>query len=225
MATGLISKKTIDFLNDLKTNNNRPWFTESKKRYQNANDEIKTFLAALVDEMNKSDSIESFKLFRIYRDVRFSKDKTPYNYHFSMSMSRTKPYLRGGYYVRITPDESAIACGFWGPNPKDLKLIRQNIEVDAEPFRRALKSKELVTTFGDLEGDQVKTAPKGYSKDHPAIDLLRYKQFILSRKYSDKEVCATDFVQQIARSFQTARPWFDYMSDVLTHNLNGEPLY
>lgn len=225
MKNGLISMKTLEFLRELRTNNNREWFTANKEKYLQANEEIKVFLSSLTEAMNRVDEIEKNKLFRIYRDVRFSKDKTPYKDGFSMSMSRAKPYLRGGYYVRISPGESALACGFWNPNPHDLNLIRKNIEIDSSPLRKILSSDQITENFKGLEGEKVKSAPKGYSKDHPDIDLIRYKQLILSHSFKDEEVCSGNFKEEVVRIFSAARPWFDYMSDILSHNLNGEALY
>ncbi len=225
MAKGLISEASMQFLTDLRENNDRTWFTANKSRYTRANAEMKAFLATLVEEMNKKDQIEGSKLFRIYRDIRFSKDKTPYNSHFSMSMSRTKPFLRGGYYIRITPGNSVIACGFWNPNPKDLFLIRKNIAIDDTAFREAIGDPSIAKIFGTLEGETVKTAPKGFAKDHSAIDLIRHKQFILTKAFSDKEVTGVGFAGKVATCFHAVRPWFDYMSDILGHDLNGVPLH
>ena len=220
-----IKAPTIKFLKDLKANNTREWFKDNKDRYEDVKLNAKAFLADLVNEMNKIDVIEKSKLFRIHRDVRFSKDKTPYNSHISMSMNREGAYRRGGYFLKIKPGESILACGFWGPNPDDLKLIRSHIAADDKPLRKILASKKFKHTFGDLEGEQVKTAPKGYSKDHPSIDLLKYKQLIVTRKFTDKEVKDPNFIKEVVKTYKSVRPFFDYMSDILTHDLNGVPLY
>ena len=220
-----IEKTTLQFLKQLKSNNNRPWFQENKPKYEASQANIKAFLGALELEMNKKDDIEKSKLFRIYRDVRFSKDKTPYKSNFSMSLSRRKPYLRGGYYLSIGPQESFIGCGFWMPNSADIKLIRDHIAQDDKPLRKIIKAKKFMDTFGTLDGEQIKTAPKGFSKDHPAIDLLRYKQFLVSKKYSDKEVLDPSFLKVVVKDFGSIRPFFDYMSQILGHDLDGVPLY
>lgn len=220
----MITKKDFDFLKDIKKNNNRDWFTENKPRYVEAFDNVKGFFAVLEAEMNTHDMIEKTKVFRIYRDVRFSKDKTPYKSSLSGGLSRQKPALRGGYYVHIEPGNSMIAGGFWGPEPADLKLIRAHIAADDKPLRKVLKGKRFVDTWGSIEGDQVKTAPKGYAKDHPAIDLLRYKQMIVRKHLSDKEVLSKDFAKNVSKYFKTLRPYFNYMSDILTHDLNGVSL-
>jgi len=220
-----IHKKTHKFLKDLTKNNNRQWFQEHKDQYDIVHQNAKDFMNALNDEMNKIDRIEKSKLFRIYRDVRFSKDKTPYNPAFRMSYTREKPYLRGGYYLGIGPTETFLGAGFWNPSPADLRLIRYNIAQDAKPLRKIMKAKKFVDTFGEMHGDQVKSAPKGYAKDHHNIDLLRYKQLVVSKHYSVKDTMDNSFIKQVAKDFKVVRPFFDYMSDILGHDLNGEPLY
>ena len=225
MTNSLISKETFKFLSDLRQNNNRPWFDKNKGRYALVKEESKTFLNLLEEKMNAVDQIEKTKLFRIYRDVRFSKDKTPYNSHISMSMNRLKPHLRGGYFLKITPGGSMMACGFWGPESSDIKRVRANIDLDPNSFREAMNNETVVNFWGPMEGDAVKTAPKGYDKNHPAIDLLRYKQYLYSKSFTDKEVMQKGFIDTVVNGYQSVRPFFNYMSEILTHNLNGEPLY
>ena len=143
----MIDKKSIKFLKDIRANNNRDWFSENKDYFKSANENMKLFLEAMKTALNKFDDIEKTKLFRIYRDVRFSKDKTPYNSHFSMSLGRAGVFKRGGYYLRITPGSTVAICGFFNPEPKDLKLIRSHIAYDAQPLRKVLKSKKIKDTF------------------------------------------------------------------------------
>ncbi|MDJ0646233.1 MAG: DUF2461 domain-containing protein [Flavobacteriaceae bacterium] len=218
-------KSSLQFLKDLKKNNNREWFTEHKPKFKEAQDNAKAFYAAIQDNLNKHDEIDKFKLFRIYRDVRFSKDKTPYQPHFAGSFSRQGKHLRGGYYLRIRPGESFLAGGFWEPNKDDLFRIRKEFEIDDTEIRKILKEKNYVKYFGGkFEGEEVKTAPKGFDKEHPAIDLIRKKGFIAVRKFSDKEVLAPDFLKELDATYKALRPFFDYMSEVLTTDLNGVSL-
>mgnify|MGYP003887483331 CR=1 FL=1 len=172
-----IEKSTVKFLSNLEKNNNRDWFNANKDEFKVANENMKNFLAAVETEMNKIDSIEKTKLFRIYRDVRFSKDKTPYNKHMSFSLSREGTFRRGGYFFKIEPKEAFVACGFWGPEPKDLKLIRDHLAQDAKPLRKIFAAKKFKDNFGYIEGEQLKNTPRGYDKEHPDADLLKYKQF------------------------------------------------
>jgi uncharacterized protein (TIGR02453 family) len=225
MGKGLISTETFHFLKNLAQNNTREWFNYNKVAYQRAHEETKAFLHELHFEMNKVDEIEKSKLFRIYRDVRFSKDKTPYNPSFRMSLARMKPWLRGGYFLKISPADSGLACGFWNPNSVDMNRIRAAIASDHQRFRSVISGEGILGVFGGMQGEQVKTAPKGYRNDHPAIEFLRYKQFLFSRQFTDKEVCSNDFISHCTDAWLAIRPFFNYMSDILTHSTDGEPLY
>lgn len=220
-----LNKNVLDFLNKLEKNNNRDWFNENKKEFKTVEADVKTFYNALLDDLNTHDSIEKLKVFRIYRDVRFSKNKQPYKTNFGGGYHRTKPELRGGYYLQIEPNnKSFIATGFWQPEKEDLLRIRKELEIDADEFRDIINNKEFKTVWGNLAGDEVKTAPKGFSKDHENIDLIKKKQFIFIKNYTDKEVLANDFLDTISHAFKTIRPYFDYMSSVLTTDLNGVSL-
>lgn len=221
----IIQKSTFKFLKEIRKNNNREWFHANKPIYQEANDNMKAYLNHLESELNKIDVIEKKKLFRIYRDVRFSKDKTPYNSHFSLSFAREGAHRRGGYFIKITPGGSMVGGGFYNPEPKDLKLIRSHIDADSKPLRKIIKSKKFKDTFGALMGNQVKTSPKGYDKTHPDIDLLRYKSMFVFKSFTDKEVLAPGFDKEIIKVYKNIRPFFDYMTEVLTHDLDGVPLY
>jgi len=220
-----IEKSTLEFLLDLKKNNNREWFNDHKSEFKGVQSQAKDFYHAIMDNLNKRDEIENFKLFRIYRDVRFSKDKTPYQPHFAGSFSRTGKKLRGGYYLRIRPGESFLAGGFWAPNKEDLFRIRKEFEFDDQVIRKIISEEKFVSVFGGiLEGEELKTAPRGFDKEHPNLDLIRKKGFIAIRKFTDKEVLDPNFLNVVEDSFLTLRPFFDYMSEVLTTNLNGESI-
>ena len=214
----------LSFFAELETNNNREWFEPQKKRFKALEAEMKQFSADLVEAMNEHDSIDRYKLFRLYRDVRFSKDKTPFKTHFGISFHREKPALRGGYYLHIKPGDNFIATGFWNPDKDDLKRIRKEMEIDAEEFRDIMAEPSFKTIWGTLEGEEVKTAPKGFSKEDPNIDLIKKKAYLFTKRYSDKEVLSKNFLQQVNADFQAVRPFFDYMSSVLTTDLNGVSL-
>lgn len=220
-----IEASTLQFLQNLKENNDRDWFNTHKDEFQLAQENAKSLYQVILENLKNHDLIEKFKLFRIYRDVRFSKDKSPYKPHFAGSYSRQGKKLRGGYYLRIRPGESFLAGGFWEPENEDLLRIRKEFESSDKEIRTILQEENFKAVFGGkLEGDELKTAPKGFSKDHPAIDLIRKKGFIAVRNFTDEEVLSPDFIPTVNYSFQTLRPFFDYMSDVLTTNLNGESL-
>ena len=221
-----ITPKTLAFLKALKTNNNRDWFSNHKTEFLEHQMGITLFYETLYQKLNQHDTVDAFKVYRIYRDVRFSKNKAPYKSHFAGSFHRKKPELRGGYYLQLAPDdESFLAGGFWNPNKEDLLRIRKELESDASAFRNFLKSPEFVAHFGGtLEGEELKTAPRGFPKTHPNIDLIRKKGFIAVKKFTDKDVLSPEFSKNVDLSFQALRPFFDVMSDILTTNLNGESL-
>jgi len=219
-----ISKSILDFLTVLKNNNSREWFNEHKPEFQVEQQKAKEFYSALEEQLKSHDEIDKFKLFRIYRDVRFSKDKTPYKPHFAGSFSRATNRLRGGYYLRIRPGESFLAGGFWEPNKEDLLRIRKEFEMDTTEIRSIITNKTFVKYFEKLIGNSLKTAPRGFDKEHPDMDLIRMKQFIVVRNFTDEEVLAPSFFEEITQSYKAMRPYFDYMSDVLTTDLNGESL-
>lgn len=216
-----ISKTTIDFLTELKLNNNRDWFNNHKADFQKEQKNAKIFYNSLLEKLKTHDDIEGLKMFRIYRDVRFSLDKTPYKPHFAGSFSRATKKLRGGYYLRIRPGESFLAGGFWEPNKEDLLRIRKEFEMDTSEIRAIINDKNFIHYFGKLEGESLKTAPRGFDKEHPDLDLIRMKQFIVTRPFTDEEVLNPDFLDEIDKSYKAMRPYFDYMSDVLTTDLNG----
>ena len=221
----MLTKNTFNFLERLKQNNNRDWFTENKKEFDQENKASKSYFNEIGEALGKIDSIEKINVYRIYRDVRFSKDKTPYKTHFSVSYARTKPMLRGGYYLHLELGNSFIGGGFWEPNKEDLQRIRKELELDASELREIINASEFKKYFGELVGDELKTAPKGFDKNHPDIDLIKKKQYLVVRKFSDKEVLSANFKEEAIATFAAMRPYFDYMSSVLTTNLNGESLY
>lgn len=214
-------QKVLDYINNLQENNNREWFLDNKKIFEEAKSTATTLFNAVYEELKSTDDLEPLKIYRIYRDVRFSLDKTPYKTHFSMYIGRLQPDFRGGYYLHIEPGKSFIGIGFFDPNKEDLLRIRKEIELDDE-LETILNSKNIKTTFGTLEGDEVKTAPKGFDKNHERIALLKKKQFLLMYKFTDKEVLSPDFYKEASNVFKKAKPFVDYMTDVLLTNLNGE---
>jgi uncharacterized protein (TIGR02453 family) len=223
-----IEKSTLDFLKALSRNNDRDWFQKNKERYTSSQANMIHWLEGLIAEMNKHDRIQTKSgkesLYRIYNDVRFSADKTPYNPRFAGHLKRVKPTLRGGYYFWIKPGASRVGCGFTYPSSEDLLRIRQDIDVNFLDWRKLLHSKKIQTVFGEMQGDQVKKAPRGFPKDHPAIELLRYKQFWFEHAFTDQEVLAPNFLKQVNDTYKAIRPFFDYMTEVLTTDPNGESL-
>lgn len=219
---------TLDFLELLKENNNRDWFNTHKDEFSIQQEFITHFADELLAELNIHDRIETLSgkksLHRIYRDTRFSKDKIPYKNNWSGSFRRATKQRRGGYYFHIEPGKTFVVGGFHGPNADDLKRIRIDISADAAPLRKILADRSFIESFGALRGEQLKTTPKGFDANHEAIDLLRYKQFLLIKRFTDEEVLSPDFVIMVNQAFKDMRPFFDYMSEVLTTDINGEEI-
>ncbi|WP_426046459.1 DUF2461 domain-containing protein [Chryseobacterium sp. NFX27] len=218
-------KKTFEFLKHLEKNNNREWFAQHKSEYDSVVKENKVFFNQIYTELQEYDSLKGIHIFRIYRDVRFSKDPTPYKTNFGVGYSRSKPLLRGGYYIHLEPNNSFVGGGFWGPEAKDLLRIRKEFELNTTEIEKITSDETFIQYFGEIKGDAVKTAPRGFNKNHPAIDLIRKKQFVVMRKFTDKEVLSDCFQKEAVLTLLAMRPFFDYMSEVLTTDLNGEPLY
>ena len=225
VAPTAFSKDLLDFLKILKENNDRDWFNEHKTEFKKLELDAKSTFNELLSILKTHDDVDRLKNFRIYRDVRFSKNKAPYKIHFSGSFYRRKPTLRGSYYLHVQPqNESFIAAGFWEPSKEDLMRIRKEFEVDDEEIRSIINDQKFKQIWGDLSGEELKTAPRGFDKDHKAIDLIRKKQFLFTKKYSDEQVVSPNFIEEVNASFKAMRPYLDYMSSVLTTNINGESL-
>ena len=219
--SNIFPQKAFTFLKKLSKNNDRDWFNENKPEFKLVESEVKGFYNELMLKIQEYDNLEKLKMFRIYRDVRFSKNKEPYKIHFGGHFVRTKPSLRGGYYLHIQPEGSFIATGFWAPEKDDLLRIRKEFELDASEIREILEDKKFKSIWGALEGEELKTAPKGFKKDHENIDLIRKKQFVFTKHFTDKEVLAPNFIEEVNEAFKAIRPYFDYMTDVLTTDENG----
>jgi len=223
-----ITKSNFYFLKKLAKNNNRNWFNANKDEYVTNHEQMILFAEAVLEEMHKHDKIETVSgkksLHRIYRDIRFSKDKSPYKNHWSGGFKRATKLLRGGYYYHIEPGNTIVAGGFWGPDKEDLARIREEIAVDSLELNKIINSKSFVSNFGKIWGEQLKTAPKGFPKDHKDINLLRYKQFCVVRNFSDAEALDKNFHKTVNDVFKAMRPFLNFMSEVLTTDINGEQL-
>lgn len=220
----MITKSVLDFLGKLHQNNNREWFAENKPEFQRIESEAKAFFKEVGAELEKIDSIESIQIYRIYRDIRFSKDKSPYKNYLSVWYSRTKPLFRGSYYLHLEPGNSFVEGGFWQPNADDLKRIRKEFELDDSEIREIMDAPDFRKYFDGIQGEELKSAPKDFDRNHKAIDLIKKKQFLVIRRFSDKEVLDKNFKAEVLQAFVAMRPYFDYMTDVLTTNLNGESI-
>ncbi len=221
----LIKQSNLDILVQLQANNNREWFADNKKQFVAEENHVKAFFKTVYNDLNAIDSIEKIKLYRIYRDVRFSKNKVPYKSNFSVGYSRTKPLLRGGYYLQIANNNTFIGGGFWEPNKSDLLRIRKELELDASELRELINEFDFIKMFESLKGEELKSAPRDFDKNHPNIDLIRKKQFLVIRNFTNEEVLSPNFKNEVVATFKAMRPFFNFMSDVLGTDLNGVSLY
>lgn len=221
-----IQQSTFDFLKELSANNNRDWFADHKPHYEAARENVAEFADALLRRLSASDELETISgkksMFRIYRDVRFSKNKQPYKTALSGSFRRASQLRRGGYYFHLSPGDTLIGGGFYGIEKDDLKRIRQEFDQDGDSMRKIMSDQAFVEQFGEMRGEQLKTSPQAYSRDHPNIDLLRYKQFYAGRQFTDREVLSANFLDEATAALLALRPFFDYFSEVLTTDANGE---
>ena len=220
----VLDKDLFVFLDKLSNNNNRDWFTKNKTEFDVLNKQVKFYFQSVFDHHKSTFDWDKVKVFRIYRDVRFSKNKDPYKTHFGIAFHRSKPNHRGGFYVHLDPVDSFIASGFWDPNKDDLFRMRKEIEMDHEYFRKKIENSKVKKMWGHMKGDKLKTSPKGFDKEHPANDLLQHKQYIFTKKVDQKTIFSNDFEPFIVNHFKVLLPVLNYMGEVLNTNLDGESL-
>jgi uncharacterized protein (TIGR02453 family) len=210
--------KSMAFLTKLEKNNNREWFDKNRKEYETAKAEFEAFVTTLhsklvamepaMGEQNPKDAI-----FRIFRDVRFSKDKTPYKSQFSAYFSRAwRKAPDAGFYIHVQPGKSFLAGGLWMPEGPLLKATRQEIDYNLNEFKGILGNTKFKKHFKKLEGEALKTLPQGYTADNPAIEYLKMKSFIASMPLTDKEVLSRTFVAKLADIFAVMKPLVDFLN-------------
>ena len=214
-------QKTFSFLKNIKSNNNRDWFEKNKDRYLEAKEEHEIFIDKIIKGIAKFDKKISPDMkakecvFRIYKDVRFSKDKTPYKTNFGASMSPGgKKSLIAGYYLHAEPGASFLAGGVWMPEPDMLNAIRQEIDYNPDPFFKILNSASFKKYFKGLDDEgKLKTAPKGFDKEHPHLEILKNKHFLVSHHFSDKEMNDPDADKLIIAAFKAMHPFLEYLRE------------
>lgn len=220
----MLTKESLQFLDDLKINNNRDWFQENKKRYEIFKKDYHQLVSDFLDAMKPLDpSLELLEVknctFRINRDIRFSKDKSPYKAHLGVWLSGgTKGLNRAGYYVHIEKGASFIAGGFYSPESEDLKKVRKEIAFFYEDLEAILEDKNFKKEFGSLdvnENNSLKNPPRGYEKDHPAIDFLKLKSFTATQKYDISEVTKKDFVAKMSKKLIALKPLNEFINRAL----------
>ncbi|HRS38292.1 MAG: DUF2461 domain-containing protein [Bacteroidia bacterium] len=217
-----IQPKTFAFLKALKKNNNRDWFNDHKSEYENAKDNVLGFIQELVVAFSTFDSslrgLEAKDcLFRIYRDTRFSKDKTPYKTNLGASINAGgKKSMGPGYYVHLEPGGSFIAGGIWMPPADEVKKIRQEIDYNGKDLKKVLTKPSFKKAFGGLSREHaLKTAPKGYPKDHPDIELLKLNSFIVWKNVSDKDILGPKSIKTLTTLGKEMKPLMDFLKTAL----------
>lgn len=213
----------LKFLKSLSKNNDREWFEKNKPKYLEAKKYFDEAIAALLYEMIAFDpalqNLDPKKLtFRIYRDVRFSKDKRPYKSNMGAGFSpKGKMVQEPGYYFHVEPgNKSFVAAGFYQPEPEGLSKIRQEIDYNGDRLNAIVTDKKFRKLFPDFDDfDKLKTVPKGYAKDHPHIEWLKLKSFIVTKTFSDKEVQDKKFIKQVAAACKTAKPLNDFLHEAM----------
>lgn len=220
----MLKKESLQFLDDLKRNNNREWFQENKKRYEVFKKDYHQLVSDFLDVMKPLDpSLEFLEVknctFRINRDIRFSKDKSPYKSHLGVWMSAgAKGANRSGYYVHIEKGASFIAGGFYSPDAEDLKKVRKEIAFFYDDLQEILNNKDFKKEFGSLdinENNSLKSMPRGYEKDHPAIEFLKLKSFTATQVYDISEVTQKDFVSKMSKKLIALKPLNEFINRAL----------
>lgn len=214
----MIEAKTLKFLASLSRNNSKEWFDKHRDEYEAAKLDIEHFVTQLLERMAVLDPAFAEQkakqcIFRIYRDVRFSKDKTPYKSHFGIYVSRAgKKAPDAGYYIHIEPGKSFLAGGLWMPEGPLLKATRQEIDYNFDEFSSIIKAPAFRKTFKQLEGEKLKTLPQGYSADNPAIEYLKMKSFIASHQLTDDVLTSKNFTSKVKDVFAVMKPLVDFLN-------------
>jgi len=217
----MLQKTTIKFLKDLKTNNNKPWFDANRKVYDMAKADFIVFIQAVIDSYGKKDdSIAHLKAkdctFRINRDVRFSKDKSPYKDNMGAYMSRGgKKSLFGGYYFHCQPGRSFMGGGLWMPMSTELTKVRQEIDYNFTAFKKIIGSKKFRAVYGDLSRDAeyiLTRVPKGYEPHNPAADYLKLKSFVAMTPLKESDLTSKDLTKKVLSAFETLQPLLEFIN-------------
>ncbi|MBV8254868.1 MAG: DUF2461 domain-containing protein [Chitinophaga sp.] len=215
----MLQSSTLKFLRALKQHNDKPWFDEHREEYLAAKTDFETMVQQIIDGLQKQDpSMSGLQVkdcvFRIYKDVRFSKDKTPYKTNMAASFQAGgKKSPLAGYYFHLEPGGHSMAGGgLWMPAAPELKKVRQEIDYNFEEFESIISNKEFIKHFGKIEGESLKTAPQGYQPDNPAIAYLKLKSLVVSHAVSDEAVVQPATVRDILKSFSLMQPLLQFIN-------------
>jgi uncharacterized protein (TIGR02453 family) len=215
----MLQASTLKFLKDLAKNNNRPWFETNRKKYEQAKEDFLAMTERCIGGISSFDPpIATLKAkdctFRINRDVRFSKDKSPYKSNIAAYFNRNGKKGNGaGYYLHIEPGKSFAAGGMWMPEPKELAKIRQEIDYSFEEWTKFTGNASFKKTFtAGVKGEALVRPPKGYEESNPAIEFLKLKSFIVTKPFADDSILHKSFVKEVAHTFKTMKPLIDFLN-------------
>lgn len=218
----MITQSTFDFLSELKQNNTREWYHANKDSYKEAFGNFEDLVAMLLHTIAEfDDSVIGTEpkdcLFRIYRDIRFSKDKTPYKSWFGAAMKQGgRKEIGSGYYVHVSPTQVYLAGGIWHPDKDILGMIRDHIVAWPNKFENVVLDKTFLKIFDGLGGDQLKTAPRGIPKDHPQIQWLRHKDHIVSVQIEPEEILTEKFIKKAGKIYKNMLPLNQFITDAIS---------
>ncbi|MBE2231204.1 MAG: DUF2461 domain-containing protein [Chitinophagaceae bacterium] len=221
----MLQPATLQFLKNLKKNNSKEWFDKNRKNYEAAKEDFAVFVQAVIGQFGKKDpSISGLKardcMFRINRDVRFSKDKSPYKTNMGAYIcSGGKKSVLAGYYFHCEPGQAFLGGGLWMPQPAELAKLRQEIDYNFSDFKKIIRSKKFSTVYGDLSREAEYTLtrlPKGYEADNPAAEYLKLKSFVALTKLTDQDLCAKELLKKTVAAFDALQPLIYFINQGLT---------
>ncbi len=214
---------TLDFLSDLATHNNKEWMDDNRKQYQEAKNQVIELVAEVLAKISQFDSgmegIDARKtLFRINRDIRFSKNKDPYKTNFGASLVEGgRKSGNPGYYLHIMPDNNFVGGGIYQPDPGTLQKVRQEIDYNGTKLREIIEEKTFRKIYDQPhDADRLKTAPKGYPKDHPDLDLLQLKHYVFMNQVEQKEVIKDSFVDRTVEAYKVIHPFNQFLKEAIS---------
>lgn len=218
----MINTETVKFLKVLKKNNSKEWFDQNRKSYEQTKENYLDFVGEVLGRMKKIDnSLADLEpkqcVFRINRDVRFSKNKEPYKTNMGASFSKGgKKVQCAGYYFHLEPGASFIGGGFWMPLAPELNKIRQEIDYNAEAFNKIINKKKFKASFGSLsESEKLSRPPMGYEAENPAIELLKLKSFVVMTSVKDSELTGKELASTVVDHFEAMMPMIDFLNKAI----------
>lgn len=217
----MIDARTLAFLSQIAVNNNKEWMDAHRQEYMDAKQDFEKFVTALLPRMevlgiDAENTNPKSCIFRMNRDVRFSNNKEPYKNNFGASISiGGKKSPMAGYYVHLQPGHSFIGAGMWMPDAEVLRKVRQEIDYNLDAFTAIVEDKLFVKTVGSISGERLKSAPKGYEKDNPAVEYLKFKSFTIGKSLSDEAMLDAHLLDEIMKDYGRMSPFVDFLNRAL----------